>query len=94
MNTGAIPKLTKSVSEFNSFPNSDVPLINLATLPSNASKIAASKIKVTARLKFPSIENLIELIPKQTPANVNIFGSKYLVFFEETNLNFLLSSIK
>ena len=48
--TGAMPKLTKSVKESNSFPNSDVPLINLAILPSNASKIAANKIKVTARL--------------------------------------------
>ena len=53
--TGAIPKLTKSVKESNSFPNSDVPLINLAILPSSASSIAASKIKVTAKLKLPSI---------------------------------------
>ena len=44
MKAGAIPKLTKSVSESNSFPNSEVPLINLAILPSNVSKIAA-KIK-------------------------------------------------
>ena len=80
MKTGAIPKLTKSVKESNSFPNSEVPLISLAILPSRASNIAASKIKVTAKLKFPSIENFIELIPKQTPANVKIFGSKYLVF--------------
>jgi len=59
-----------------------VPLINLAILPSNASKIAANKINVTAKVKLPSIENLIELIPRQTPARVKMFGSKYLVFFE------------
>ena len=88
-----MPKLTKSVKESNSLPNSDVPLINLAILPSRASKIAANKIRVTAKLKLPSIENLIELIPRQTPAKVKILGSKYLVFFEVTNLNFLFSSI-
>ena len=55
--------------------------------------MAANRINVTAKLKLPSIENLIELIPRQTPAKVRIFGSKYLVFFEETNLNFLFSSI-
>jgi len=93
MKTGAIPKLTKSVNESNSFPNSDVPLINLATLPSKASKIAANNMKITAKLKFPSIENLIELIPKHTPASVRIFGKRYLVFFDETNLNFLSSVI-
>ena len=43
-----MPKLTKSVRESNSFPNSDVPFINLAILPSNASKIAANKTNVTA----------------------------------------------
>ena len=42
--TGAIPKLTKSVKESNSFPNSEVPLIILAILPSKASKIEATKI--------------------------------------------------
>ena len=52
-----------------------------------------NKIKITARLKFPSIENLIELIPRQTPAKGKIFGSRYLDFFDETNLNFLFSSI-
>ena len=50
MKAGAIPKLTKSVSESNSFPNSDVPLINLATLPSNVSSMAAKIIKITAKL--------------------------------------------
>ena len=43
--TGAIPKLTKSVKESNSFPNSEVPFINLAILPSKASK-NSSKIKL------------------------------------------------
>ena len=74
-------------------PNSDVPLINLAILPSKASNIAANKINFTAKLKFPSIENFIELIPRQTPASVKIFGSNYLVFFEVTILNFLFSCI-
>ena len=88
-----MPKLTKSVKESSSFPNSEVPFISLAILPSKASSIAANKIRVTAKLKFPSIENFIELIPKQTPASVRIFGSKYRVFLDETNLNFLLSCI-
>ena len=48
--TGAIPKLTKSVSESNSLPNSDVPFIKRAILPSNASSMAANKIKITAKL--------------------------------------------
>ena len=59
-----------------------MPLINLAILPSKASKIAANKIKVTAKL-LPSIENFIELIPKHTPAKVSIFGNKYLVFLKK-----------
>ena len=50
INTDAIPKLTKSVSESNSLPNSDVPFIKRAILPSNASSIAANKIKITAKL--------------------------------------------
>ena len=37
INAGAIPKLTKSVNESSSFPKSEVPFINLAILPSNAS---------------------------------------------------------
>ena len=45
--------------ESNSLPNSEVPLINLAIRPSKASRIAANKINVTAKLKLPSIENLI-----------------------------------
>ena len=91
--TGAIPKLTKSVKESSSLPKSDVPFINLAILPSKASNIAANKINVTARAKLPSIENFIELIPRQTPARVKMFGSKYLVFFDATILNFLFSCI-
>ena len=83
-----MPKLTKSVSESSSFPNSEVPFINLAILPSNASSIAAKIIKITAKLKFPSNANFIELIPRHTPPNVRIFGRRYLVFFEVTNLNF------
>ena len=42
--------LQNQLRESNSFPNSEVPLINLAILPSKASKIAAIKINVTARL--------------------------------------------
>ena len=82
MKAGAIPKLTKSVSESSSLPKSEVPFINLAILPSKASKIAAKIIKITAILKFKSNENFIELIPRHTPAIVNIFGSMYLVFFD------------
>ena len=68
-----------------------MPLINLAILPSRASKIAANKINITARVKFASIENFIELIPKQTPISVNMFGKIYLVLFDETNLKFFFS---
>ena len=63
-------------------PNSEVPFINLAILPSKASNIAAKKINVTAKLKFPSIENLIELIPRQTPPKVRIFGKDILFFLK------------
>ena len=50
MKAGAIPKLTKSVSESSSLPNSEVPFINLAILPSSVSRIAAKTINVTAKL--------------------------------------------
>ena len=50
MKAGAIPKLTKSVKESNSFPKSVVPLINRAILPSNASRIDAKTINITAKL--------------------------------------------
>ena len=82
----------KAKAKANEFINEDAKEM-LDDAKAKASKIAASKIKVTAKLKFPSIENLIELMPKQTPAKVKILGSKYLVFFDETNLNFLFSSI-
>ena len=36
MNAGATPKLITSANESNSFPTKEVPLINLATLPSRA----------------------------------------------------------
>ena len=72
---------------------SDVPFINLAILPSSASSIAANSIRVTDKLKLPSIENFIELIPRHTPPKVSIFGRRYLVFFDETSLNFLFCSI-
>ena len=45
---GATPKLITSVSESNSLPTLDTPLINLATLPSSPSKIAAIIIEITA----------------------------------------------
>ena len=61
-------------------PNSEVPFINLAILPSNASNIAANKIKVTARLKFPSIENLIELIQNEAISESN--RQNYLDFIK------------
>ena len=44
-----MPKLTKSDRESNSLPKSDVPFIRRAILPSNASSIAANKIKITAK---------------------------------------------
>ena len=46
-------------------------------------KIEANKINVTARLKLPSMENFIELVPKQTPPSVRIFGKRYLVFLKK-----------
>ena len=53
-----------------------MPLISLAILPSNASKIAANKISVTAKLKFSSIENLIELIDEVKFINSYSFVQK------------------
>ena len=44
----------------------------------------------TAKTKFPSIANLIELIPRQTPTSVRTLGRIYLVLFTETILNFFL----
>ena len=51
-----MPKLTKSVKESNSLPNSDVPFINLAILPSNAS--AKVKILGNKYLVFFEVTNL------------------------------------
>ena len=94
MNAGAIPKLTKSVKESNSLPNSDVPFINLAILPSKASSNAANTIKVTAREKLPSNENFIELIPRQTPTKVKRLGNMNLdCFVFETILKGFFFSI-
>ena len=72
------------------FPKFEVPLINLATLPSKPSKIAATIKNKTAKVKFPSIANLIELIPRQTPTRVRTLGRIYLVLFTETILNFFI----
>ena len=72
MNAGAIPKLTKSVKESNSLPNSDVPFINLAILPSKASSNAANTIKVTAREKLPSNENFINPIKEYEKMKLQI----------------------
>ena len=63
------------------------------TRPKKPSKIAATTKNRTAKAKLPSIANLIELIPKQTPINVNTLGKMYLVLFTETTLNFFFSSI-
>ena len=75
--------LQSQLEESNSLPNSVVPFISLAILPSKASSIDASSIKITANLKFKSKENFIELIPKHTPAIVKILGKIYLVFLTE-----------
>ncbi len=43
-------------------------------------------------MKKPTIANLIELIPKQTPNRVNMFGKIYLDLFVETiSILFFLS---
>ena len=59
-------------------------------LISNKDITKINKINITERLKFPSIENLIELIPKQTPTSVSTLGSIYLVLLTDTILNFFL----
>ena len=46
-------------------PIFDVPLINLAIRPSNASIKLANKIAIIAIANFPSIANLIEVKPKK-----------------------------
>ena len=47
----------------------------------------------TAKMKLPSIANLIELMPKQTPINVSMLGKMYRVLFTETTLNLFFFSI-
>ena len=54
INAGATPKLIISVSESNSFPTLEVPLINLAILPSNPSINAAKIIAIIANSNFSS----------------------------------------
>ena len=78
MKTGAIPKLTKSVKESNSFPILEVPFINLAIRPSKASINPANNIAIIAIANFPSIANLIELKPIQTPIKVSILGTLFI----------------
>ena len=78
---GATPKLIMSVSESNSFPTLDVPLINLAILPSRPSINAAKIIAIIANSNFPSNANLIEVQPIQTPIKVSIFGKITLALF-------------
>ena len=63
---GATPKLIMSVNESSSFPTFDVPLINLAILPSKPSIIAAKIIAIIANSNFPSSANLIEVKQIQT----------------------------
>ena len=87
MNAGATPKLNISDNESNSFPTYDVPLINLAILPSKPSINAANIIAMIAKWNSPLNANLIEVKPMQTPINVSMFGRSILAFFfSVTNL--------
>ena len=79
-------QVIKSVKESNSFPNSEVPLINLAILPSNASIKPANNIATTASANLPSKANLIDVKPIQTPINVIALGRIILVFLSDTIL--------
>ena len=63
INAGATPKLIISVSESNSFPTLEVPLINLAILPSRPSIKAAKRIAIIASSNLPSRANRIEVKP-------------------------------
>ena len=49
---GAVPKLTMSAIESNSFPISELTLSSLAIMPSKKSKIAATKINKTASINW------------------------------------------
>ena len=90
ISAGATPKLITSPNESSSFPILDVPLINLAILPSSASIKPANKIAIIAIANFPSIANFIEVKPMQTPINVIAFGKINLAFLSETILKFFL----
>ena len=70
-------------------PTLEVPLINLAILPSNPSMIAATITAIIDNSNLPSNANLIDVKPIQTPMSVKIFGRITLVFLLETNLIFL-----
>ena len=72
MNAGATPKLITSVKESSSLPTFEVPLINLAILPSSPSIIPAIITAIIDNSNFPSNANLIELKPIQTPIRVKI----------------------
>ena len=63
MKAGATPKLIISVSESSSLPTFDVPLINLAILPSRPSIKAAKIIAIIANSNLPSKANLIDVKP-------------------------------
>ena len=86
INAGATPKLIISVKESNSLPTFDVPLINLAILPSNPSIRAANIIAIIANSNFPSNANLIDDKPIQTPIRVSMLGkiTLALVFLSVT----------
>ena len=72
-----------SVNESNSFPTFDVPLINLAILPSKPSIKPATIIQMIANPNLSSNANFIEVRPIQTPTNVKILGRIVLVFLFE-----------
>ena len=82
----ATPKLIMSVKESNSLPTFDVPLINLAILPSKPSIRAANIIAIIANSNFPSNANLIDDKPIQTPIRVSMLGkiTLALVFLSVT----------
>ena len=83
---GATPKLIKSANESNSFPTKEVPFNILATLPSNASKIAAKIIAIIDNSNFSSNANLMELNPIHTFINVSALGKSILAFLSDTIL--------
>ena len=89
INAGATPKLIMSVKESNSLPTFEVPLINLAILPSNPSINAAKIIAIIASSNLPSSANRIDVKPIQTPIRVSIFGKITLaLFLSLTSLKF------